>query len=106
MAEETQAILQAMREGRKTQPKDPEEYYAKLRIYKGRRRTLPVILAFCFVLFAGMISTSMFLNHHWLTTLGPVMVIGSLLVLLPPTEEWIYTPWQSSSQMYERHFTE
>src|SRR5690606_19630144 len=103
LADETQKLLKQMREERGKRQADPTDYYAKLRIYKNRRRALPFILALCFVLFAGMISTCMKYDHHWMTVLGPVMIVGGLLALLPLTEEWIYTPWQSSSQKYERH---
>lgn len=84
---------------------DPKLRYAHMIVYLARRTSL---LSWCigagvllgFVIFpvtAGLI-------NNWLAILPVVAVVALATLMIPPTEEWEYSPWQAEPERYE-HYT-
>lgn len=84
---------------------DPKLRYAHTIVYLARRASL---LSWCigagvllgFVIFpvtAGLI-------NNWLAILPVVAVVALATLMIPPTEEWEYSPWQAEPERYE-HYT-
>jgi hypothetical protein len=82
------------------------EYHTKLLVYKERRFGLFVLLFVFFFIFTIVLFTNLMSGIHWLAFAGPICLLGGIVMVLPPTEEWVYVPWQSNAQQYERHLTD
>lgn len=84
---------------------DPKLRYAHMIVYLARRASL---LSWCigagvllgFVIFPV---TSGLINN-WLAILPVVAVVALATLMIPPTEEWEYSPWQAEPERYE-HYT-
>ena len=84
---------------------DPKLRYAHMVVYLARRASLMswcigagVLLAVVlFPVTAGLI-------ENWLTIVPVVAVVAVATLLIPPTEEWEYSPWQAEPERYE-HYT-
>ncbi len=100
-------ILLRMREQKKPTPSDivadPENFYVKLLIVKHRRRQLALYLAVAFLALLSLIAGHVSGHRHWGFVAMPVMFIGLAISLIPPSEDWLYRPWQARPRQYERH---
>ena len=106
MAETAAEILARMREAKKVAAPsqvNPEDFYVKLRIAPFRRRQLAVLLTLAFFIMISLINNDTHRDRPWTLTLLPLLFVGLLVTLIPPSEEWIYKPWQAKPRQYERH---
>ncbi len=100
-------ILLRMREQKRKPPSlvvaDPENFYVKLLIVKHRRRQLALYLAVAFVALLSLVAGHLSGNRHWGFVAIPVTFVGLVMALIPPSEDWLYRPWQARPRQYERH---
>jgi|GEM_PF-1327773 len=83
---------------------NPDDYYVKVVKFRGR--------GFGFFLFCGticaMMTIALFVNFlsnmPWIGVVVPIVLLGLLTLVYPPTEDWSYKPWQAVAQQVERHF--
>lgn len=87
-----------------TKKGNPEDYYVKMRVFRWRALMLWATVALLSFFEAGLIFNVMLYDISWVTILTPLIIISSIVLLFPPTEEWIYRPWQAEAQRVERHF--
>ncbi len=87
-------------------PAAPQEYSMRLIIFKARRLAVISLASSMVVIFSILINYDMSHGVPWLITAVPISLLGMIWLLVPPTEEWEYKPWQSSPQQVERHYTE
>ena len=107
MTDKTNDFMTKALEGGKKRPRvNPEEIYTKLVIYPHKRRQMYtyVSLAFCF--FLSLIFKNTFASQNWLVILGPCLILGLVVCLIPTSEEWEYRAWQSQPRQIERHQVE
>lgn len=83
---------------------DAKGYYSRLLIYKHKRRAMWAFLGVFFVIFMWMLYHYIPSGRHWMSVAIPITILGIVVALYPPTEEWDYNPWQTRAQRYERHF--
>lgn len=72
--------------------------------YKGRRMFSVFLTVVLTGVFSGWIWVG--LRSHdmaWYSIALPMVFIGLLTLVLQPEEEWTYTPWQESTQKYEKN---
>ncbi len=86
------------------QKKDEKAFYPKLIIYKGKLWSLTVLCTTMFFIFTYLLFRDILGSVPWWTTATPVLLLASFFLVLGPTEEWEYEPWQAKAQQYERHF--
>ena len=80
--------------------------YCRLKVYPQRRQQLTIAFGTLFVLFISILTQYAYSGSaEWLVPCLPIMGLGLMIVLVPSTEEWEYTPWQARARQYERHFT-
>lgn len=84
-------------------PKAPGEFYTKMRVYPGRRKFLGLALLAFYVFCFSLLVTAMVTKAPWMVTTLPVVVAGLVFCFVPPTEDWLYKPWQSNTRQYEKH---
>jgi hypothetical protein len=83
----------------------PDDYYSKLLIWNARRTSLFLGCVTLFLVFGSMVYAHISLEgEHWILLVPPIAFFGLLLLVLPPTEEWDYQPWQSSAEKSEHYF--
>lgn len=85
---------------------NPEDFYTRLIIHRGRQFTLGLLVVVFTLAFAWLIYSQLGAGKHWLVIAFPVTLAGLFFLLIPPTEEWEYKPWQDSVQQVERHFVD
>ena len=79
--------------------------YVKLIVYP-KRRAANIMICLLLTILATFWIDFHFLKAHvsaWQAIALPIILLGSLLVFLLPTEEWSYGPWQDASQKYEKN---
>lgn len=79
-------------------------FYTRLLVSKRRKTTLLTFMAIFFGIFALLLFKAIAANIPWTLTAVPVVIIGSLFIMIPPTEEWEYKAWQNKQQKQERLF--
>jgi len=85
--------------------RESDDYYSKLLIWKARRTSLFLGCVALLLVFASMVYAHITLEgEHWILLVPPIAFFGLLLLVLPPTEEWDYQPWQSSAEKSEHYF--
>jgi hypothetical protein len=82
---------------------DPGSLYVRLIINKTRRGTLGLALAVGFALLWLVIARDQLAATPWWLTAMPVALVGLPFVLIAPSEDWEYKPWQTKARQYERH---
>ncbi len=84
---------------------DPKLRYAHMVVYLARRASLMTWCIGTGVLLAVLVFpvTTGFIKS-WLTILPVVGAVALATLVIPPTEEWEYTPWQAEPERYE-HYT-
>lgn len=100
-------MLERMREEKRKKDAqvvaDPENFYVKLLIVKHRRRQLALYLLIAFCALVSLLAQHLSGHRHWGFVAAPVTFVGLLITLIPPSEEWLYRPWQARPRQYERH---
>ena len=82
---------------------NPEETYSKLRIFSARRHILTLaVVGFWFFAFS-LVCTAIVTHQPWMIVALPIVIAGAIMCLVPPSEEWLYKPWQSNPRQYEKH---
>lgn len=80
------------------------KYYTKLIIYRSRQLALGVLVFLSVLIFTSIIFGETMLDHHWTGIAASLSFFGIPLLIFPPTQEWDYQPWQSSSEKREQIF--
>lgn len=86
--------------------KDGDEkvsYYSAIIIDKGRRLFLFFLVFLTTLAFGSMIFENIVHQRGWFAVAIPIILLGLLYVLFPPTEHWTYQAWQSKPRMFESH---
>lgn len=83
---------------------DPIEFYSHLEVKKHYRFTLWIVIGVMLFLVTNAIYFNIWYQKPWITILFPVVSICIFLLLIPPSEEWAYKPWQHSAQKVEHYF--
>lgn len=82
-----------------------QDLYSHLLINKTKRAgfyiVFLVIYGFTIFTIAQLLMSK---NQSWLYSCIPIILLGTPLMFYPPIEEWVYKPWQSKPQKYERHY--
>jgi hypothetical protein len=85
------------------QTANPEDFYTRLAVYPYKRRAMITYLVIGFCFFVSLIFKNTLSGNSWLMILGPVVVIGLVITLIPKSEDWEYKAWQSQPRQIERH---
>jgi len=85
---------------------NPDHFYPKIIVDKAKRWSLISALLISIFVMSAVLFGNQMANYHWTTALGPVLLVGILLCLAPPSEGWEYKPWQATAEQVERHFEE
>lgn len=80
-----------------------KQYYSYILIYKAKRAFLYLLIFILTLFFTSILFHDNVSNLHWGHAALPIIIIGTIFAMFPPTEEWVYTPWQSKPQSYEHH---
>lgn len=83
---------------------DNNRFYTQLIVYRNRQWGIAFFVALATVVFGYFIAKDMFGGKSWVAIGTPLSLLGLLFLLIPPTEEWEYRPWQAKAQQYEKHF--
>ena len=109
---EAHDMLIKMRAAREQQNKappkvlSPEEMQVRLLVTVQRRRQLIFFLVLAFGVFLSILAKDLNVDKPWWLTGLPIVGLGLMICLIPPTEEWEYKPWQTRARQYERHQVE
>jgi len=109
MADSAEELLKKMAEktsGANKKEVPIDSFYSSIEINKNKRTSLAVGVLFFFLVFTSILFANISLKQDWALIVGPVLLCGGALVLIPMSEKWIYKPWQVKPQQYERHFTD
>ncbi len=87
-------------------PDNKKEFYSNLIIYKSRRRGLFFMLMILYAFFAVYLFNHSLRDLEWTSAIGPSLVILTIIMIFPMTEDWQYRPWQNKPQRYERHHSD
>lgn len=79
-------------------------FYTRLLVYPKRRFPLLLAVVVYILAFTVLLNQEMTRDTPWLYLVVPIVLAGSLLLFLPPTEQWEYKPWQNSKHKQERMF--
>lgn len=86
--------------------KEEKPYVSHILINKNLRYGFFVAnLIIFFVLILLMIG-NVRTGGSWYSLLVPIILFSLPLMLYPPSEDWVYEPWQVRAQKYERHFVD
>lgn len=110
MTESTQDMMLRMKAERSAQAKgkkksvvtNVDDFYSHMAISKQKRHGLRIGLIVFFFIFLSLLYNNSILGGSWLLILSPILLFGGLICVLPPTEDWVYRPWQAKAQQYER----
>ena len=81
------------------------EYYSYLLINKTKRAGFYIIFIVIYGFTIFTITQLVNAPHQsWIYAGIPIIFLGIPLMFYPPIEEWVYKPWQSKPQKYERHY--
>ncbi len=81
-----------------------ETYYSHLSINKTKRAAFLMVFSICYSFTVFFITRNLFAHGSWVFVVIPVTLLGIPLAFFPPVEEWVYKPWQTKPQKYERHY--
>ena len=80
-------------------------YYSHLLINKTKRVGFSLIFVVVYVLMILAVAKHIVdQDKSWVYTSIPIILLGLPLIVYPPVEQWVYTPWQAKAQKYERHY--
>ena len=82
---------------------DDAQVYSFLEVHRGFLTSLIILCFFCFLFLTSTIWAHLVQETHWLFIALSSCAIGSILMLFPSTEEWVYKPWQKAPEMIEHH---
>jgi hypothetical protein len=80
-----------------------EDVYSKLVINVQKRRRIWLTFPLLFLAMLWLIQRDLLTETHWFAVAIPVMAVGSVALLIPPSEDWRYRPWQSRARRVEQH---
>ena len=80
--------------------------YSHIILDKSKRAFLTTVAFLTIIVFTSLLFENIVHDRHWATVAVPICLLGPLFILLPPIEKWVYEPWQSKHQQYERHFND
>lgn len=83
---------------------NPDDYYVKIVKYTGRTWGFFLLMAAVWAMMTVILFLNLYNKGPWFGTVVPLILIGLLALLYPPTEDWLYKPWQAIAQQVERHF--
>ena len=83
---------------------NPDDYYVKIVKYRGRGFGFFVMMASIWVMMTVVLFLNLYTKGPWFGTVIPLILIGMISLIYPPTEDWLYRPWQAIAQQVERHF--
>jgi hypothetical protein len=83
---------------------NPDDYYVKIVKYRGRGLGFFIMMASIWVMMTVVLFLNLYTKGPWLGTAVPLALIGMISLIYPPTEDWLYRPWQAIAQQVERHF--
>ena len=76
---------------------------SKIIIYRSRQLFLLACGAAANGIFMIMILKNSACEFPWFTLVFTITGIGLLFLVIPPTEEWEYIPWQNKPRRIEQH---
>ena len=77
------------------------EFYSYISVDKIKNHITIAIGASVLFIFSTMVMNSLVNNGSWTSLVAPIALIGILLALVPPSEQWVYKAWQSRPERYE-----
>ncbi len=84
---------------------DPKMRYAHMVVFLIRRASL---VSWCLgtgaLLAITLFPVATGVIRSWISVLPIILGVGFATLMIPPTEEWGYTPWQAEAERYE-HYT-
>lgn len=80
------------------------EYDSRLIIYRSRQISFMFLVGLAVIGFGMMILQGLETGLDWGHLAVPLIALGGLFCLYPPTEEWEYKPWQSNPRKVEQNF--
>jgi hypothetical protein len=83
---------------------NPDDYYVKIVKYRGRSWGFTIVMAIVWLMMTTVLFLNLYHRGPWLGTIVPIVLIGLMTLAYPPTEDWLYKPWQAIAQQVERHF--
>lgn len=105
--QEIMARLRAEKEktkGKKAPPPpSAEDLAVRLLVAPYRRHQLIMWLCLSFCFFLSLLAADLNIDKPWWLTSLPIIGVGLMICLIPPTEQWEYKPWQTRARQYERH---
>jgi hypothetical protein len=108
MSDPAQDMLKRIQSKKKEGDKKPkaavnaDDFYSHLIISKQKRRGLAIALTIFFFILLSLLFNNSIIGASWLVILSPILLVALLICVLPPTEDWVYKPWQAKAQQYER----
>lgn len=90
---------------KKSAPKEkqnPIEFRTRLKIYPRIRWKIFFTCLLGLAVFTSMIFTNMAIRASWVVLIMPIASIGALFLLVSPSEEWEYKPWQNAPRKIEQ----
>lgn len=105
MAGDLSAIKKKMKEKNKKKfVPNNENVYSHLVINKTKLYSLAVLVMGLTVALSSFIFANLIYNVHWGLYAFPAVMISSIVMLAPASENWAYKPWQRYPQQVERHY--
>ena len=81
-----------------------KEYYSKILISRASQFSLGILCFVGLIFFGSIIFANLLQKGDWMNVGIPIMGFGLLYSFIPPTEEWLYEPWQSKTEKQEQTF--
>ena len=78
------------------------EFDTKLIIYRSRQVFLILAVMVMTGVFTSMILKNEGSDFPWFVLAMPITGLGLFFLVIPPTEEWQYKPWQGKSRRIEQ----
>jgi 1,4-dihydroxy-2-naphthoate octaprenyltransferase len=80
------------------------QYYTRIIINKKNRTGLGIAVFIGIIVMSVLIFNQRMTGSHWLILGVPSLIVAILYILIPPTEEWEYIPWQGQATKQEQTF--
>ncbi len=81
-----------------------ESYYSHIVINKTKRAAFIMVYTIFYSFTIFFIARTLLNHTSWLFAAVPITLLGIPMSFFPPVEEWVYRPWQTKAQKYERHY--